>query len=253
MIPDELQVLLDGHQLTADTILTHGFVECTTGLHASGGPRNHDLLLFGNNHSGIVVVGIEGKAGERFDRTLNGMLQAKSTVEKEGTGVPKRIDWLLKSLLDCRFDEDTFRRRVKSGPRGTKWDFSDLFYSGHSVKPELAGLRYQLFAGVAATLLEAGDVKASAAAFVVYEFRTVETTDCKLALNDADFRSFSRMFPSLEHVSIEHGKLYGPITLPVLDTSGKKLPHIPLLIGKIRVNLRDAERWNRGHDDYLGV
>ena len=58
-IPDELRALMDTHELTTSATISEGFAECTTGLYQPGSPRNHDLLLFGRQQLGSIVVGIE--------------------------------------------------------------------------------------------------------------------------------------------------------------------------------------------------
>lgn len=241
-VPEELQSLLDCHDLTADTTLTDGFAECETGLppDTRHGPRNHDLLLFGAGPNGKIVVGVEAKADEPFDGTLNQKLQQKSVINNVRTGLPGRIDWLLREVFNSRFDVDGFRLLVNQRlHRPVKWDFSELFSDGQQAAPELARLRYQLFAGVAGTILEAADVNASTAVFVVHEFRTSKTDDKKLDRNAADFESFCQRFRGLKTTAISPGKLYGPIKFPNSVESFKKLPSVQLLIGKVRVNLRD--------------
>jgi len=111
-VPDELVALFETHELTAGATITEGFAECTTGLYQSGSPRNHDLLLFGKRQSGSIALGIEAKADEPLDLTLNGKLisAAKRIRANKPTGLPERIDWLLKSVLRCRCDIDAYRR-----------------------------------------------------------------------------------------------------------------------------------------------
>jgi hypothetical protein len=237
-VPDELVALFETHELTAGATITEGFAECTTGLYQSGSPRNHDLLLFGKRQSGSIALGIEAKADEPLDLTLNGKLisAAKRIRANKPTGLPERIDWLLKSVLRCRCDIDAYRRRVTAGLTDSqnKWDFSEFFAAADKPEPALAKLRYQLFAGLAGTLIEAVAVEKAVAVFVIYEFRTAQTDDKKLASNAADIQVFCSRIPVLRDTPIEFGKLYGPITLPTISGIPKPLPAVPVLIGKIR-------------------
>jgi hypothetical protein len=115
-----------------------------------------------------------------------------------------------------------------------KWDFSEFFAAADKPEPALAKLRYQLFAGLAGTLIEAVAVEKAVAVFVIYEFRTAQTDDKKLASNAADIQVFCSRIPVLRDTPIEFGKLYGPITLPTISGIPKPLPAVPVLIGKIR-------------------
>jgi len=243
-IPDELRALMDTHELTTSATISEGFAECTTGLYQPGSPRNHDLLLFGRQQLGSIVVGIEAKADEPLDLTLNGKLvsAAKRIQANDATGLPERIDWLLKCVLQCRLDIDAYRRRVTAGLMGppAEWDFSEFFATADKAEPALARLRYQLFSGLAGTVIESLALEKAVAVFVIYEFRTAHTDDTKLESNAADVQAFCSKIPVLRDTSIEFGKLYGPFTLPIISGIPKPLPTVPVLIGKIRVDLREG-------------
>jgi hypothetical protein len=111
------------------------------------------------------------KADEPLDLTLNGKLisAAKRILANKPTGAPERIYWLLKTVLGCRCDTDAFRRRVGNGLAGlpSKWDFSEFFATSDKPESALANLRYQLFAGLAGTVIEAGSAEQSVAVFVI--------------------------------------------------------------------------------------
>src|SRR4051794_29362209 len=61
--PAELLALLRSHPSTFGFRLATVIPECRTHLRGeSGGPRRHDLVLFGTASAGRVLVGVEAKA-----------------------------------------------------------------------------------------------------------------------------------------------------------------------------------------------
>jgi hypothetical protein len=91
-----------------------------------GGPRNHDLLVLARAQADRVVVGMEAKADESFDRDLTGFCAAARRRQPE-TRAPERLDRLTRAFLGTTLGDD----------------------------PSLGLLRYQLFAALAGTLAEA--------------------------------------------------------------------------------------------------
>jgi hypothetical protein len=90
------------HPLLAGLSLTAGYAEHRTHLRGErGGPRVHDLLLVGEANIGTVVIGVEGKADEAFDRPLRDRWKtAQMTLSSgEATNWPERLDRLSRGLL----------------------------------------------------------------------------------------------------------------------------------------------------------
>src|SRR6184192_3256963 len=69
--PHAFLTMLTEHPLLHDLQLSDGYAEHKTPLRGEArGPRVHDLLLIGRCREGKVVIGVEGKADEEFDRPL---------------------------------------------------------------------------------------------------------------------------------------------------------------------------------------
>jgi hypothetical protein len=87
------------------------------------GPRNHDLLVLARAPAGRIVVGIEAKADEPFDRDLADFV-ASARRRSSATRAPERLDRLTRAFFGTTLDEE----------------------------PTLAPLRYQLFSALAGRL-----------------------------------------------------------------------------------------------------
>jgi hypothetical protein len=137
-------------------------VEERTHFDDFGGPRNHDLLVIGKAGGETVVVAIEAKAGEPFDRTIAEYRDAAMGQRERGeaTNKPERLDQLLATYapaLDPKSEE-------------------------------VGALRYQLFSALAGTVVAASEHKAQHAVLMIHEFKT---DDREGADNDADLARFS--------------------------------------------------------------
>ena len=201
-MPDELKKLLNSHSFTSTFEPQYVIVEKVTRLDKfSGAHRNHDLLLVGSAGNYKVVISIEAKADEPFDREIN-----QKGSPNPHTNIYKRIDILTRSLFGQTFKENE----------------------------ELGELRYQLLTGVAGVFIEAKKHKADYAVFVVHEFVSEGLDDLKLDLNKNDFNRFVGKLVNREDFKLQAGQLIE--IQPIFG--GKYVPgNIPLLIGKISTNI----------------
>ncbi len=203
----------DGRQRLLDLLATRaGFggprVERAIGERKSwfddipSGPRNHDLLAHVSTRTGHLVVGLEAKADEPFDRDLADYV-ASARRRNPNTRAPERLDRLTRALFGTTLNED----------------------------PTLAPLRYQLFAALAGTLAEAAPYQAMAVALVVHEFVTPETDPLKRARNADDLEAFLARFGAAQRTMTAAGDwLVGPVTVP----GNAHLPgDVPIYIGKL--------------------
>jgi len=96
---------------------------------------------------------------------------------------------------------------------------------------------------VGGTLLEAQLGRATAAVFVVHEFRMTATVDAKLRANAGALNFFLRLLQSRnggqdDDLLLHSGDIIGPILIAERRVVGTvRMPcHIPLSIGKIRTD-----------------
>ena len=183
-VPAELRTLLNSREKTRDIAFDRGEPERVTVFDDCGGEgRNADLVLWGHNRAGKVLVSIEAKADESFGEIAGEYVQ-KSTASNPRSRVPERFDLL------CR------------GAFGVEPD-----------RPDVRALRYQLLTAIAGTLVEAQVYGADIATFIVHEF--VGTTDDKKVLaNAADLDRFVRALSKGNAGAVPPGTLAGPFRVP---------------------------------------
>ena len=135
-----------------------GEPEATTNLpFSTSGPRQHDLLLHDDNNE--IVIGIEAKVDEPFgDKSIY------KENENASESKSKRIKWLLNTLLPPQY-QDINNENVKD-------------------------IGYQLFTGVAGTLLEAYRRKAQKCIFLVISLHEANENNLD---NENAFNGFVRI------------------------------------------------------------
>ena len=188
-------------------MLERAIAECKTWFDdIPGGPRNHDLLVVASTNVGRVVVGIEGKADETFDRDLMGFCAA-ALRRQASTRAPERLDRLTRALFGTTLAED----------------------------PTLGSLRYQLLSALAGTLVEARRFNAAAAVLLVHEFSTPETDPRKQRQNASDLESFVARLGAAPRTTSDQGAwLAGPFAVP----GNTHLPaDIPVYVGKLSTRI----------------
>ena len=218
-VPAVLRLILDSHDDIKGVVIEKGKVELETPLPCSPrGNRCHDVAFDGSLPSCDLFISIEGKADEPFGDTVENELQ--KALRRPATEFPQRLEWLTQSLLGIPAFIDSQNKQLN---------------------PAIKSTGYQLFAGLAATLLEAKDRGARKAIFIVHEFRTRKTNDAKLLTNAENLELFLRLVLGSNGVvndgfKLEVGRL---LRFPILARRIQPpLPwDIPLYIGKIRTDL----------------
>ena len=171
-----------------------------------GEPPNVDVLLVGSDRNGPVVVAVEAKADELFDRTVRQKLDdARSRPHSKGV---ERIERLLAALF------------------GTTTDDRDALE-----------LRYQLLTVTAAAMVAAKKESGRRAVVLVHEFATPRTSD----RNARDLDRFVARIAGRAgwRGPLEPGTLAGPFRVPgepVADAD------ISLYFGKAVADRRPAVR-----------
>jgi hypothetical protein len=135
----------------------------------SHGPRTHDLLVRARHGDEPLVIAVEGKADEPFDKPL-WKWRDDALRRSAVSGAPKRLDRLTKLFFGTTIDKD----------RG--W-------------PPIACLGYQLLSALAGTLADARNEGATRAVLLVQEFVTSETDDERHPTNARVLDDFIRRCP----------------------------------------------------------
>jgi hypothetical protein len=192
--PPELCALLSSHQDLGTVDLLVAFPEHKIAIDRfRGETRNADLAAVGSGKAGRVALTIEAKADESFGATLRQTLAAAPAK----SNLPKRIAALVKAVF---------------GDAG----------------PEVDGLRYQLLHGTAASLIFAKEQSATAAVFIVLEFRGPSCSRENLDRNRSDFELFVKKLSPSAPPPVT-GSLSGPFLVP----GGGFVPRrLPLYVGK---------------------
>jgi hypothetical protein len=215
-IPRDFLNLLGTHPRLEGIELLEGYAEHKTKLRGErGGDRNHDLLLVGQTPREKVVIGVEAKADESFDKTLAARWEqaAKTLAQQKPTNWPKRLARLAPALL---------------GVEATTLD--------GSLAREIANVPYQLLSALAGTLIEADDRCAQLAVLVVHTFRTEKTKGERIAANHAALAQFIARYAKTSTAHIRENRLYGPFRAHDVATS--RIPSsIGFLIGGVTTTI----------------
>jgi hypothetical protein len=148
IVPPELSALFAGSPIGPLTF-HQGEPEALIRFDDIPRSRQTDLAVHASGPSGLIGLNLEAKERESFDKLVGTRLDAAG----DGSQLPERI------------------RRLSLGLFGTE------------VTPAIRRLYYQLLYGTAATLCFAERLKASAAAFVVFEFRSAQTPISAIRVN----------------------------------------------------------------------
>ena len=89
--PPAISSIFNGHPIFRSAKLIDAFLERQTDLGSPGAHSQTDLLAIASIDSGLVIVGVEGKAGETFDRVVHQWLE-------EGGRRKERLEGLCKTL-----------------------------------------------------------------------------------------------------------------------------------------------------------
>jgi hypothetical protein len=209
-LPKPLASALKAIPVFSDAEFHEAIPELTTSLppRGSAGPRNHDVWLRGTAQSRRIAVGVEAKADEEFDEILHKKYRT-AVRDRDGgasTMLPERCAAVVELCL------------------GRRWSHEEL---------DGCELRYQLFSGVAGTLIQAAREECSRAAFIVYEFASAQTDDRLRERNQRDYDRFLAALPASDRSAVN--QLRGPIPY----TRSEFLPRdVELWIGKVEEVLK---------------
>jgi hypothetical protein len=194
-IPSEILELLESNSNTKGFNIEYGIPEMETKLDGyKGNGRNHDLILIGESVGMRTLVAIEAKVDESFGDIASEYI-FKRLQDNSITKVPQRIKELSSAIFG---DKDT------------------------------GAMRYQLIHAIAGTLIEAKNLGATKAVFLVHEFIPKIGKSKKALQNEIDLMQFFQLLTNRQNISL--GKLIGPLNIP----GGGLVPsNIPLFIGKI--------------------
>lgn len=235
-VPASLQTQLESHSLTAGVIVDRGAVEWKTSLRfGPSGPRNHDVALWAQGKRPTAFIGIESKANDGFGETMQQQIDKakRLRVQAENTKLDQRVEWLAQCLLGVNLHADD----NQNAPRDKR---------EADTRTKVLQLPYQLFAGVAGTLLEAKKARSEIAIFIVHQFRTSYTNDHDIRADAKRLHRFTSLLAQANSspddqlqlkVPLRCENLVGPVYLKYRDCGKWTMPtEIPLLIGETQTD-----------------
>jgi Domain of unknown function (DUF6946) len=192
-VPTEVQRLLDSSPILGHLEIVEAWPEHKIPLDSfRGETRNADLAAVAVGRDGVVAVTLEAKADEPFGELIQVVL-AKAPKRSR---IPERVENLTQALFGAKVD--------------------------------LSTIRYQLVHGVAGSLVFAAEKRATAALFVVFEFRDPARPEEAAQRNDSDLQRFLGLLSDTSE-PLRVGQLVGPFTAP---GAGRIPAGIPLFVGK---------------------
>lgn len=172
-----------------------------------GGTRNHDLLIIAErNDKENVVISVESKADETFDRLVSEAIRdaKRAKLENQNSRKVERVEGLRLALFG-------------------------------EIEPQQLTLRYQLLTAVAGTIAEAVEHEAKKAVFLVQTFVSGETDKDKQKENAQDLDAFIVQFSKGAFTVVPENQLIGPFRV------AKPTKHLPaevdLWIGKYSIEI----------------
>lgn len=205
--PDEIQDLLDSHEVTAGSRVTRVVPEVRVPIDGfPGNTRNSDVILQAVRGQKKIAISIEAKSHEPFgDHTILAHYQANPN-----GNIQSRIQNLMLGVFGIGID------------------------GAQDIPENIGGLRYQLLYSLFASVVAARDRKADVAVFAVHELRAPEDPDwnhAQVAANAVDFQQFLATLPNLRlpDGQLVEGQLFGPVRL---NGNEHVTDPVPLLIGK---------------------
>ena len=130
-----------------------------------GGPRNHDLLVLATSDAGPVVIGVEGKADEAFERAVRQHVD-KTLAKNPNSRLGERVNGLFRGFFGAPLAE----------------------------RSDLDGVGYQLFSALAGTLAEAKVHGAGTAVLLVHEMDAGNLDPKKQKANEEQLSQFVEAF-----------------------------------------------------------
>lgn len=173
----------------------------------TGNGRNHDLLILAKNQQEEkVVISIESKVDESFNRSIEKKLEdiKKKKTRSENSNADRRILELKDAFLPLLVDK------------------------------VFGLLKYQLLVGLAGTLAEAKKQGATKAIFLVQTFISSDMDSIKHRQNQRDLDFFMEVVSNGKHKIVHDNDLFGPFLFP----GNEFIPDdIELWIGKYSIKI----------------
>ena len=202
-LPPEVRETLDGHPLTAGFNALEASPEVETELDEFPRPRQHDLAIEGATSRNRLLVTVEAKVDEPFDRLIGPkMISAR---KNPFSNQPERIGRLAEAL-----------------------------FGSTEIEP-LAGLRYQLLAATAGTIIEAALRDINLSVLLVHVLITDLADMTKVDENALDLNLFISALAEKEIV-VGANEVRGPFMVP--GGVGGIRQNAKVMIGKAVADLR---------------
>jgi hypothetical protein len=173
-LPASISKLLDSREVFKNLIVDKAIVEKKVKLDAYGRPSQTDLMLYGHNKNGKIVIAIEGKESEPFDLPVSKWLMS----EREGSNKKPRLAHLINLLKLSNLGDD-----------------------------KIAKIGYQLLHRTASALLEAKNYGAKYAMMLVHSFLGNDKED-----HFKDYGYFLGLI-GIEDPLVRRNKIVGPVIL----------------------------------------
>ena len=203
IIPNEFRDILKCFQLKYELCSP----EYVTEFDNYNNGRNHDLLIIAKDQKKEkVVVSVESKVDEPFDKTIGSYLRIIERMIKNGeaTNAGLRIKKLKEAIFPT-INQTVFKL-----------------------------LRYQLLTAVAGTLVEAKNQKAKKAIFLVQPFVSSNMDSKKHRQNQRDLDYFMEVISKGKHCIIHDNDLFGPFKF----NGNEFIPNdVELWIGKYSIEI----------------
>ena len=190
-LPSEVQGALASHADFGAVIRWEGEPEVRLAFDGRGEPRNTDLLVIAQDSAGPLLIAVEAKADESFDRDYATVL-----VESLEVKIAKPASHALERAIDLA---------------------ETLLPPHRTNQPTLSSLRYQLFTAAAGALCEAERRGIARAVLLVHEFVTDATTNAKHLVNASDLNAWTDRASGGAFTGISSGQVVGPITMRASD------------------------------------
>lgn len=173
-LPASISKLLDSYEAFKNLIVDKAIIEKKVKLDEYGRPSQTDLMLYGHNKDGKVVIAVEGKESESFDLPVSEWLKSK----REGSNKKPRLDKLRTSLNLDKFNDE-----------------------------KIGKIGYQLLHRTVSALLEAKDYDAKYAMMLVHSFLDDDNED-----HFKDYSYFLGLM-GIENSLVKRNKILGPVIL----------------------------------------
>ena len=173
-LPASVNKLLDSCEIFKNLTVEKAIVEKKVEIDTYGRPSQTDLMLYGYNKNGKIVIAVEGKESEPFDLPVSKLLKTM----REGSNKKPRLNKLRTTLGLDKLGND-----------------------------KLEKISYQLLNRTVSALLEAREYNAQYTMMLVHSFLDDDIKD-----HFEDYSYFLGLM-GIENSSIRRNKIVGPVLL----------------------------------------